>query len=62
MATYAITLREDDDWGDAPNRFKYKSKADARFREIAATNHFVRLIVWNKDQPTELERANQPTR
>jgi hypothetical protein len=60
MATYAITYAEDDNWGESSDRFKTKPPADARFQEVAATGRFVRLIVWNNNQATELERANTP--
>lgn len=60
MATYAITFSEDDNWGESSDRFKNKPPAEERFREVAATGVFVRLIVWNNNQATELDRANAP--
>jgi hypothetical protein len=60
MATYAVTFSEADNHGESHDRFKTKPPAEGRFREVAATGQFVRLVVWNNNAPTELNRANTP--
>jgi hypothetical protein len=45
---------------ESGDRFKTRPPAEDRFREVAATGRFVRLIVWNENEATELERANAP--
>ena len=57
MATYCITTRDDDDWGDVRNRFKTRPEADARFDEIRATGQLVRMIRWENGQPKEVARS-----
>jgi hypothetical protein len=59
MAIYVVTRARDDDWGDARDRSNTKPPAEARFNEIAATGHFVRLIVWEDHKSKELARANE---
>jgi hypothetical protein len=57
MATYAVTISDDDNWGDTSDRFKTRSPADQRVREkVAACHAVVRLIRWQNDQPTVVER------
>jgi hypothetical protein len=57
MATYAVTTSDVDNWGDSSDRFKTRSPADQRLREKVAAGHsLVRLIRWQNDQPTVVER------
>ena len=56
MATYVVS-KTDEDW-EGEERFKTKVQATERFQQIAATGHFVRIVVWDRNQPTELDRAN----
>jgi hypothetical protein len=63
MATYCVTLSESDDWGDAADRFKSLPPADKRLLEkIAAGHRLVRLIRWEKGQPTEAARFERRAR
>lgn len=57
MATYCVTLSEDD-WGDDGEHFKTRPEADKRLAEVEATGHFGRLIRWENNQSLEVKRVN----
>lgn len=51
MATYSITFSEEDDWGEAENRFKMRQAVDERFDELRAAGcRFARLVKWADNQ------------
>ena len=63
-ATYSVTNSDDDDRGDAANRFKTRAEADARFQQMRATGQhpLVRIIRWENNYCLEVARAESETR
>jgi hypothetical protein len=56
-ATYSVTTSDDDDRGEAANRFKTRAEADARFQQMRATGQLVRMIRWENNYCLEVARA-----
>ena len=59
MATYVVTTGPADEYPADPNtHFKLKPPAVEKFQHLAATGVPVRLVRWENDTPTVIERAN----
>lgn len=56
-ATYCVTNSDDDDRGEAANRFTTRAEADARFQQMRATGQLVRMIRWENNYCLEVGRA-----
>jgi len=59
MATYCVTYADDDNWGEARDRFKTRAAADARLAEARVVRPLVRLVRWQNNVPTEFLRETQ---
>ena len=58
-ATYSVTTSDDDDRGEAANRFATRAEADARFHQMRASGQhpLVRMIRWQGNYCLEVARA-----
>jgi thymidine phosphorylase len=57
MATYSVTFSENDDWGQAEFRFKYRWQADEVLEKVKAENKFARIVKWEDGHPKEMARV-----